>query len=72
MSNKNSLVDKINSILSNNIEINDEIIQDIKKKRGRKSTKELEVLKKYNENKKLEAIPFKTPKNVEENQKVVN
>ena len=62
MSNKNSLVDKINSILSNNIEINDEIIQEIKKKRGRKSNKELEVLKKYNENKKLEAIPFKTPK----------
>ena len=62
MSNKNSLVDKINAILINNTEIDEEIIQEIRKKRGRKSNKELEVLKMYNDTKKQEITSFKTPK----------
>ena len=62
MSNKNSLVDKINAILINNTEIDEEIIQEIRKKRGRKSNKELEVLKMYNDTKKQETTSFKTPK----------
>ena len=62
MSKKNTLNDKVNTILETNSKIDEEIIQAIKKKRGRKSNKELELLKKYNESKKQESTPFKTPK----------
>ena len=54
MSKKNTLNDKVNTILETNSKIDEEIIQAIKKKRGRKSNKELELLKKYNESKKQE------------------
>lgn len=48
---QNEYYDKITKAL-NSIEVPEEIISIIKKKRGRKSNKELELLKKYNDNKK--------------------
>lgn len=49
MSCKNvKLSENVNNILSGKMEITEEIIKEIKKKRGRKSTKELLLLSKYN------------------------
>ena len=59
--NKDELNDKINNVLNNNIEIDEDIINAIKKKRGRKSNKELELLKKYHDVKK-ETTTIKTSK----------
>lgn len=52
VSNKSCLNEKINTLLNSNCEIDENIIDIIKKKRGRKSNKELLLLKKYNDNKK--------------------
>ena len=56
MFDKNELSEKINDILTNNKVIDDSIIAAIKQKRGRKSNKELELLKKYNDLKNIEPV----------------
>lgn len=53
MSGKNvKLSENVNNILNGKMEMSEDIISQIKKKRGRKSTKELLLLSKYNESKK--------------------